>query len=273
MLPTLTKLDSAVAEAEGRVVAADQRLDQAYGLWRRRWTDRLPLLAGVGVGGWLLRMLTRSRGALGSGRQIGWRRLMRPALSFGVTRAAAALTAVAAGKAAARQAQPVLLTVTGLDLDRFAGLWYELGRLAPQASRTVQRDVTVQYALVIDGGLRILTMARDANDRVQRRRGRARLLDPLGHACLRVSFAPSPFDLLPGASKDFWVLDVAADYSVAVLGTADRGHLVLLARTPHLPATVSRDFLLRAQSQGYSIGNLIFHVHEATPAAHALAAA
>jgi apolipoprotein D and lipocalin family protein len=53
------------------------------------------------------------------------------------------------------------------------------------------------------------------------------------------------------------VLDVAPDYSVAMMGTPDRKHLWLLGRSPEADSQVLERMITRAAAQGYDVGRLV----------------
>jgi apolipoprotein D and lipocalin family protein len=50
---------------------------------------------------------------------------------------------------------------------------------------------------------------------------------------------------------------IAPDYSVARVGTPDRKHLWLLARSAALPADVVDDYLAVARAEGFDLDRLI----------------
>ncbi|WP_268801388.1 lipocalin family protein [Sphingopyxis sp. Root214] len=61
----------------------------------------------------------------------------------------------------------------------------------------------------------------------------------------------------PSGSCDYWILQLAADYSVALVGTPDRAHLWLISRTAALPTDIVKNYLAVAKSQGFDLDELI----------------
>ena len=72
-------------------------------------------------------------------------------------------------------------------------------------------------------------------------KGKAWVVDKESNAKLKVSFF-WPF------AGDYWIIDLAADYSYAVIGDPDREYLWILARTPTLPPATLDDILGRVKA-------------------------
>ncbi len=261
MLPLVDDLDQQVEQAEAEVNRADQRVGLAVTRLKRRWRDRLPLVAGVGVAGLAAALLlppSRIQRAAGY-RASSWLRMGTPLMNLLIGRGIAMLTALAAGFAARRPNKP-LATVPHVDLGRYAGLWFEIARLPISTESRCERDVTAHYE-VRDGALRITNRCRRASGRLKTATGHARLVDHRTNAKLQVSFAPSFLDPLPFVWADYWILELADDYSAAMVGTPDRRYLWLLSRTPTLPGTALNAFLARAEQQGYDTDKLEYTEH------------
>ena len=168
----------------------------------------------------------------------------------------------------ARKPAKPLATVAHVDLDRYAGMWFEIARLPTRAEDRCERDVTATYE-VMDSGLRVINRCRRADGRIKSAVGRARVVEDRTNARLQVSFAPSFLDALPFVWGDYWILDLADDYDAAMVGTPDRKHLWLLSRTPSLPGTELSAFIARADQQGFDTARLVYTeqtVRQAPPA-------
>ena len=236
MLPLPVDLDREVREAEAEVDRADAQVRVSVGVLRQRFLDRLPWLVGAGIGVAIYLLLPRSRRAVPATRGfIGrspWSRLAAPLVNLLISRGVGLLTAVVAAMVARKPAKP-LATVPHVDLDRYAGMWFEIARLPTRAEDRCERDVTATYE-VMDSGLRVINRCRRADGRIKSAVGRARVVGDRTNARLQVSFAPSFLDALPFVWGDYWILDLADDYDAAMVGTPDRKHLWLLSRTPSL---------------------------------------
>lgn len=130
-----------------------------------------------------------------------------------------------------------------VELARYLGRWYELARY----EQGFQKDcdgVSADYALRDDGMISVINRCRKPDGRVSEARGRAKIVDPLSQAKLKVSFF-GPF------YGDYWVLDRAEDYSWAIVGEPSGRYLWLLGRTAN-PGQAELDALIaRTRALGY----------------------
>lgn len=136
--------------------------------------------------------------------------------------------AVAAGDQ--REVPP---TVAHVDLGRYAGLWYEVARLPNRFQDQCAGDVTAFYALRGDGRIDVTNACRTEDGSRDEAEGVARVVAEDGsNAKLKVRFAPRILTWLPFVWGDYWVLDLADDYSYAMVGDPSREYLWFLSRTP-----------------------------------------
>jgi apolipoprotein D and lipocalin family protein len=73
----------------------------------------------------------------------------------------------------------------------------------------------------------------------------------------KVRFAPAFLSFLPFVWGDYWIVDLAPDYSIAVIGEPNRHYLWVLARTPKLDETIMEKISGRVRGMGYDLGRLI----------------
>jgi lipocalin len=266
MLPRVGDMDRLVDEAEAEVNRADVQVRTAAAVAKRRLLDRLPWIAGAGIAGLAAYLLVprRARRQLPTGgwyqrRITPWQSLAAPLVNLLVSRGIGLLTAVVAAIAARKPEKPPA-TVPHVDLGRYAGQWFEIARLPSRSEDRCDRDVTATYELQ-GTGLRVFNRCRRADGRMISAVGHARVAEGRNSARLQVSFAPSFLDPIPFVWSDYWVLELADDYSAALVGTPNRKHLWLLSRTPSLPGTTLSTFIARADQQGYETAKLQYTEH------------
>lgn len=160
--------------------------------------------------------------------------------------------------------RPSVASVPALDLGRYLGLWYEVGRLPLRFEDEGATDVTAEYSLRDDGTVRVDNRCYDDEGRPTRALGQA-VVDDEHAGRLRVSFLPEVLRWIPFTRADYWVLMVDADYRHALVGTPDRRYLWLLARDPGVAASVEEVFLGEAERQGYDLTRSIRPRHERGP--------
>jgi apolipoprotein D and lipocalin family protein len=87
--------------------------------------------------------------------------------------------------------------------------------------------------------------------------GVARLADRKGsNSRLKVRFAPAYLSFLPFVWGDYQIIELAPDYTHAVVGTPDRKYLWILSRTPQLGEATYQRLAEAARSQGFDVSRL-----------------
>ncbi|MEO8069609.1 MAG: lipocalin family protein [Flavobacteriales bacterium] len=149
----------------------------------------------------------------------------------------------------ATSAQP-LRTVPLVHLDRYAGKWYEIASY-PQRFQKGCHCTTATYTRSDKGYLVVENQCnRDtAGGKLSSVKGKAFAVEGSGNAKLKVQF------FWPFAGK-YWIIDLAQDYSYAVVGHPNRKYLWILSRDPLLPSDVYTGILTRLVANGYDTGKL-----------------
>ncbi|WP_353111568.1 lipocalin family protein [Microbacterium sp.] len=144
-------------------------------------------------------------------------------------------------------------SVPALELGRYLGLWYEIGRLPLRFEDDGARDVTADYSLQDDGTVRVDNRCLDEDGKPTQAVGQA-VPDKEHPGRLTVTFLPEALRWIPFTTADYWVLRIGDAYEHALVGTPDHKHLWLLSRTPQVPEAVEEAFLDTAREQGFDLG-------------------
>jgi len=154
-----------------------------------------------------------------------------------------------------------LRTVPYVDLERYAGTWYEIASY-PQRFQKGCTATTAAYALRKDGTIQVVNRCnRDSLDGRQTiARGQARVVDRKSNAKLEVSFF-WPF------WGDYWIIDLDPEYRYAVVGHPNRKYLWILSRARTMDSLVYSGILERLTAQGYDIAKLQVTLQPQEPAA------
>ncbi len=156
------------------------------------------------------------------------------------------------------KAIPPLKVVPCVDLKRYAGKWYEVARLPNRFQNDCAGNVTATYTLLDDGELLVVNRCSKDDGSISQAEGRAkRASDEEPLSKLKVRFAPAFLSFLPFVWGDYWILELAPDYSHVVIGEPDRKYLWVLARTPSLKEDLLQEILSRVKEQGYDLTSLI----------------
>lgn len=141
-----------------------------------------------------------------------------------------------------------LPTVPELNLDQYAGTWYEVWRL-PNSFEKGLECVTATYTLLPNGKVEVLNQGVKGSKR-KSITGKAWVPDPGQPARLKVRFF-WPF------TGDYYVIELADDYSYALVGDPSRKFLWILARDPELPGQVVDDLKSIAMRLGFDTSAMI----------------
>jgi apolipoprotein D and lipocalin family protein len=154
-----------------------------------------------------------------------------------------------------------LQTVAHVDLSRYLGTWYEIASF-PQSFQRGCTATTANYTLREDGEVDVRNRCRlgSLDGKEKSALGRARIVDRTTNAKLEVTFF-RPF------WGDYWIIELAEDYSYAVVGHPGRDYLWVLARTPRMREATYRNIVSRLEAQGYETSRLVRTLQVADAAA------
>lgn len=86
--------------------------------------------------------------------------------------------------------------------------------------------------------------------------GEAKIADKSNNAKLKVRFAPGFTSFLPFVWGNYWVIDIADDYSYSVIGEPGRNYFWILARKPEMDAATYQSILRQAETMGFQPGRV-----------------
>ena len=146
--------------------------------------------------------------------------------------------------------------VTGFELDRYLGTWYEVARLDHSFERGLS-NVTATYSLRDDGGVRVVNRGYDeATSSWDEAVGKAYFIGEPDIGRLKVSFF-GPFY----GGYNILELDQAG-YSYSMVAGPDRSYLWILARDPDIDRAVIERLVSIADSLEFLVEELIFVDHD-----------
>lgn len=141
-------------------------------------------------------------------------------------------------------------TVRYVDLNRYAGKWYEIASF-PQRFQKGCHCTTAEYTPTDKGY--IIVENRCNRDSVTGKpsyiKGKAFVDENSGNSKLKVQF------FWPFKGK-YWIIDLADDYSYAVVGHPNREYLWILSRTPFMDETVYQQIVSRIKEKGFDVSKL-----------------
>jgi len=152
-----------------------------------------------------------------------------------------------------------LEVVPSVDLHRYVGTWYEIARLPNRFQEDCTGNVSATYEMLENGEIKVVNRCQKEEGELSEAEGRARRASTeLPNSKLKVRFAPAFLSFLPFVWGNYWIIDLAPDYSYAVVGEPNREYLWVLARTPGLDKDFLHEILERVKKKGYDLRDLIY---------------
>ena len=147
-----------------------------------------------------------------------------------------------------------LPTTKNVDLDKYLGDWYEIARY-PLSFEEGCKNIKANYSLKVNGHIKIINTCIDIKT------GEPKLAKASGYstdetnAKLKVTFF-WPF------YANYWILDLADDYSWAVVGEPKRKYFWILSREKTLDKKIKDEILVKMPNFGYDPSRLIWTIQE-----------
>jgi len=141
--------------------------------------------------------------------------------------------------------------VTGFDINRYLGRWYEIARLDHSFERGLEQ-VTADYSYRDDGGIHVVNRGYDPRKHKWKEAiGRAYFVADPAVGRLKVSFW-GPF------YGGYNIIDLdQTDYSYALVCGPDTSYLWILARNSHMNESLKSELLDKARTLGFATDNMI----------------
>ncbi|WP_394692515.1 lipocalin family protein [Hyphobacterium sp.] len=142
--------------------------------------------------------------------------------------------------------------VASVDVDRYLGTWFEIARADHSFERNCH-GVSAYYERREDGLIRVINRCWEGglDGELDVANGRARIADPETNAKLEVSFF-GPF------FGDYWIIELADDYSWAVISEPQGRYLWILSRSPQMAPEVLQARLDYLHRLGFDTEGLIY---------------
>lgn len=147
-------------------------------------------------------------------------------------------------------------TVPSVDLNKYSGTWYEIAKYPNKFQKNCVANTTATYTLKGEDKLEVLNRCMEKDGTTKNAKGAGKVEDKQTKAKLKVRFAPGFLSFLSAVWGDYWVIDLAPDYSYSVIGTPDRQYFWILSRTAEMKDSVYQDILRRAEKQGFVPGKV-----------------
>ena len=140
-----------------------------------------------------------------------------------------------------------IASVRNFDSKRYLGTWYEIARLPHRFERDLD-FVSAHYSEQGDGTIRVFNRGqRDGKEREAVGKAHFKGASDVGE--LRVSFF-GPF------YGDYRIVELAPDYSSAIVTSSTKNYLWILSRTPQLSQKTLEKYLAQIREWGFDVSAL-----------------
>ena len=145
--------------------------------------------------------------------------------------------------------------VDNFRLEKYLGKWYEIARLDHSFERGLSQ-VTAEYSLRDDGGVRVLNRGYSAKDDSRKEaEGKAYFVKKPDQGYLKVSFF-GPF------YGSYIVFELDENYQYSLVSGPDKSYLWILARRPEIGEDLKNTLTAKAAAAGFDTSKLIFVDHD-----------
>lgn len=144
--------------------------------------------------------------------------------------------------------------VQKVDIMSYAGKWYSLYSI-PTFMDMHWRQTTETYVIHPDGYYAVFTTYRLMGEDIQKyTRSKLFVIRGTGNAKFKAQFV-WPFKI------DYWVIELADDYSYVVVGHPKQKYLFIMSRLPEMDQQLLDDIIDRCEQKGYDTGQLVCQEH------------
>jgi apolipoprotein D and lipocalin family protein len=147
------------------------------------------------------------------------------------------------------KAQKPLETVTQVDLSQYSGTWYEICHMPARFLEGCE-CTTATYTQTTSGYVKVLNTCRKSDGKWTSITGKAFPVKGSNNSRLKVQFF-WPF------RGNYYIIELAEDYSYAVVGEPGRKYLWILSRTSEIDPFIYSNLVEKCRDKGYSVEKLV----------------
>lgn len=142
--------------------------------------------------------------------------------------------------------QTQVQAVSTVDMKRFVGKWFEISRFPSKSQKNCVGNTTINYIQKADDSTRIAVECVKKDGTVESTVMIAKVIDKTAPAKFEMSSNP----------KNYWIVDLDADYKYAAVADPKRDYLWILSREAEMSDAVYQNILRRVEAMGFKPGKL-----------------
>lgn len=144
-----------------------------------------------------------------------------------------------------------LATVDHVDLNKYLGKWYEVGRYPASFQKDCYKS-TATYSLGKGGKIIVLNECRKGGPEGKYKsvKGKAYVVDKKSNSKLKVTFF-WPF------YGNYWIIDLDPDYKYVIVSEPKMQYLWILSRTPEIDPILEKELYNKLTGWGFDTSRII----------------
>lgn len=141
-------------------------------------------------------------------------------------------------------------TVDRVDLKKYAGTWYSLYSI-PTMFDKGSHETTTHYTWDKSGYYDVVTTCKEGDEgKIRTVKSKIFQVEGTNNSQMKAQFL-WPFKV------DYWVIDLAPDYSYVVVGHPDYKFLFIMSRKPSMDKALYEKIVERCKDMGYPVEKLV----------------
>lgn len=141
-------------------------------------------------------------------------------------------------------------TAPHVDLEKYLGKWYEVASIPQSFQRKCVRNTFAEYSMSEDNLIKVLNSCDTQSGDKKFAEGRAKVIELEHNSKLKVTFVKL-IRWIFAFGGNYWILDVAPNYSYALVGDPTLKYAWILSRTPAMDKTIFIEIESKYRALGY----------------------
>jgi apolipoprotein D and lipocalin family protein len=150
-------------------------------------------------------------------------------------------------------------TVDYVDLQKYIGTWHEVASIPQSFQKDCIANTTADYSILPNGLIKVVNSCDTVKGTRKVADGRARIVDSKSNSKLKVTFVKF-IDWIFAFGGRYWILDLAPDYSYALIGEPSLKYAWILSRSPSFSAENFAHAEAKFKSLGYDTCKILTSV-------------
>lgn len=151
-----------------------------------------------------------------------------------------------------------LKTVKEVNLKSYAGAWHQIAAIPAWFQKDCTSDTTAEYELTAENEIKVTNKCIKKNGSFEIAQGLGRINPKYGeNSKLEVTFVNLFGFWVWWFGGDYWIMDLASDYSYSIVGDPDLKYLWILSRNPILSLETLKILKSKIENQNYDTCKII----------------